>query len=161
MEALADLIGDDALGTWTLRVIDSFAGAAGQLNSWGLSVTTDAARTGAVLTAVNPINETGSAVATLVSGLELVFAQPMNPATVTVADVKVLNPAGFPVPVLTVIPAAGTNNTRFLVATKQWLRAGNYTIKSEPGGGRRPRQRARREWERSLPRAGRRASYPS
>jgi subtilisin-like proprotein convertase family protein len=130
--SLADLIGDDAQGTWTLRVIDGFAGAAGQLNSWGLTVTTDAARSAVGLTAINPVNEIGSAVATLISSLELVFAGPMNAATVSPADVRVLDPLGNRVPVLTVVPAAGTNNTEFLVATAPWVRAGTYTVRVGP-----------------------------
>jgi len=129
---LANLIGDDAQGTWTLRVIDSFAGGTGQLNSWGLTISTDSARSAAGLVAVNPVNETGSTLATRISGLELVFATPMNPATVTPADVRVRDPLGNAVRVLTVVPAAGTNNTRFLVATSSWVRAGNYTVRVGP-----------------------------
>jgi subtilisin-like proprotein convertase family protein len=130
--ALADLIGDDAQGTWMLRIIDGFAGAAGQLNSWGLTVTTSAARSAAGLVAVDPVNETGSSVATLVSSLQLVFAGPMNPTTVTPADVRVVDPRGFLVPVFTVVPAAGTNNTQFLVTTAPWVRAGNYSVRIGP-----------------------------
>jgi subtilisin-like proprotein convertase family protein len=129
---LADLIGDDAQGTWTLRVIDGFAGGTGQLNSWGLTISTDSARSAAGLVDVIPVNETGSLLAMRISGLELLFATPMNPATITSVDVKVRDPLGKAVRVLTVVPAAGTNNTRFLVATSPWVRAGNYTVRVGP-----------------------------
>jgi subtilisin-like proprotein convertase family protein len=130
--SLADFVGDDAVGTWKLRITDAYAGAAGQLNSWGLTLTTDSARVGLHLTAVTPVNRTGSAVATLVSGLTLDFDRVVNPATLTAADVKVTDPAGLPVRVLSVVPAAGTGNTRFLVATAPWLKAGNYAVKVGP-----------------------------
>jgi subtilisin-like proprotein convertase family protein len=130
--SLADFIGDDAVGTWKLRITDAYAGATGQLNSWGLTLTTDSARTGLHLSAVTPVSETGSAVATLVSGLTLDFDRPVNPATLTAADVRVTDPAGRPVRVLSVIPAAGLGNTRFLVATAAWTKAGNYTVKVGP-----------------------------
>jgi subtilisin-like proprotein convertase family protein len=130
--SLATLDGDDAVGTWKLRITDAFAGAAGQLNSWGMTLTTDSARNGLHLTAVTPMNETGSAVATLVSGLTLDFDAPVNPATLTTADIKVTDPRLRPVRVLSVVPAAGMGNTRFLVATVPWTVAGNYTVKVGP-----------------------------
>jgi subtilisin-like proprotein convertase family protein len=130
--SLADFVGDDAVGTWKLRITDAYAGAAGQLNSWGLTITTDRARVGLHVTAVTPVNRTGSAVATLVSGLTLDFDRAVNPATLTAADVRVTDPSGLPVRVLSVVPAAGTGNTRFLVATAPWLKAGNYAVKVGP-----------------------------
>lgn len=128
-DALANLIDDDAQGTWLLRIIDSYAGATGQVNSWGLTLTTDSARGGAALISVNPVNETGSAIATRVTAMQLVFLAPMNSATISPADMKVIDPRGLPVRILSVIPVAGTNNTRFQVATASWLRSGNYTVK--------------------------------
>ncbi|HEX3150787.1 MAG TPA: proprotein convertase P-domain-containing protein, partial [Gemmataceae bacterium] len=130
--SLAMLNGDDAVGIWKLRITDAFAGAAGQLNSWGLTLTTDSARSGLHLTAINPVSETGSAVATLVSGLTLDFDAPVNPATMTTADVKVTDPRLKAVRVLSVVPAAGMGNMRFLVATAPWTVAGNYTVKVGP-----------------------------
>jgi len=130
--ALAGLVGDDAQGIWTLRVTDAYAGAAGQLNSWSLTVTTDSDQAGPRLLSVTPINETASLAATLVSGLELTFDRPMNPATVGPADVRVFDPAGRRIPVLSVDPAAGSDDTRFLAATAPWLWAGEYTVRVGP-----------------------------
>lgn len=129
---LADLIGDDAQGTWLLRVTDAFAGAAGQLNSWSVTVTTDSAQSGVALPGITAINETGSSAATRVGGLELQFDRPMNPATVTPADVRVLDPFGRPVRVLSVDPVAGTDGALYLAATVPWLRAGTYTVRVGP-----------------------------
>ena len=130
--SLSDLVGDDALGTWTLRVTDLWAGETGLLNSWGLTVTTDAASSGVKLTSITPINDLGNSVASRIRSLELEFSAPMNPATVTPADVKVIGPTGLPVRVLSVVPAAGTNNTRFVVTTPLWAKAGVYTVKLSP-----------------------------
>jgi len=130
--SLADLVGDDAMGTWVLRVTDLWAGESGRLNSWGLTLTTDAARTGVTLASVTPINDLGNSVASRIKSLELEFSAPMNPATVTAADVKVIGPGGLAVPVRSVIPAAGTNNTRFLVNTPLWVKAGAYAVKLSP-----------------------------
>ena len=82
--------------------------------------------------AVTPVNETGSAVATLVRGLTLDFDAPVNPTTLTTTDLKVLDPLGRPVRVLSVVPAAGLGNTRFLAATAPWTVAGSYTVKVGP-----------------------------
>jgi subtilisin-like proprotein convertase family protein len=129
---LSDMVGDDALGTWTLRVTDLWAGETGLLNSWGLTVTTDAASSGVTLTSITPINDLGNSVASRIRSLELEFSAPMNPATVTAGDVKVIGPGGLPVPIRSVVPAAGTNNTRFVVNTPLWVKAGAYAVKLSP-----------------------------
>ena len=129
---LADLVGDDALGTWTLRVTDLWSGEAGRVNSWGLTVTTDPVRSGVALNSLTPVNELGNSVASRIRSLELEFSAPMNPATVTPADVKVIGPTGLQVRILSLVPAAGTNNTRFLVTTPLWAKAGVYTVKLNP-----------------------------
>src|SRR5262249_47345735 len=64
--SLADFVGQDAMGTWILRVNDAYPGAAGEVNSWGLTLTTDAAKQPVTVVGITPVNETGSSLATLV-----------------------------------------------------------------------------------------------
>jgi subtilisin-like proprotein convertase family protein len=130
--SLADLVGQDAMGTWILRVIDAYPGAAGEVNSWGLTLTTDASRQPVTVVGITPVNETGSSLATLVRSFTIDFNVPMNPASISVKDVKVTNPTGRTVPVRSVVPVPGTNHTRFRVTTAAWTKAGVYAVKIGP-----------------------------
>jgi subtilisin-like proprotein convertase family protein len=130
--SLAVYNSDSAIGTWKLRISDTVLGSAGKLNSWGLTVTTDDARTGLGLTSVVPINDAASAVATLVNGLTLNFDRPVNPATLTRTDILVTNATtGQRIKVLGVTPV-NASNLQFRVDTAPWTRAGSYLVQVGP-----------------------------
>jgi subtilisin-like proprotein convertase family protein len=99
-----------------------------------LTITSDGdiSRTAPSVAAVTPLNETGSALAQRIVGLTVTFDRPMNPATVTRADVRIIDPNGLPVRIVSVLPATTMNPMQFRVKTGTWIKSGDYQVRIGP-----------------------------
>ena len=119
---LSSFDGQSLTGRWQLRVSDLATGDSGVLRGVRFLASPRADLQGARVTEAQWLGN-----APAVNQLSVQFSEPIEPASFTVADVNLTGSDGRVIPVQSVAPVAGSNQTRFLVTFEEQTSSGQYT----------------------------------